>query len=223
MIQKISKVKVEKTTEQEQTVWAEILSHRNKLLLNSDWTQLADSGLTEDSASQWKDWRAMLKNINRSNFSDPKLAEQHINKLARRMPFSTYAPVDVEPDFSRCISLNDYRRRVINYMDTAFNKKCVPSFLDNPSLVDEQFREAADFMAKATGTFPLIDTTAELYGMSKQSVAEEFVTRKVEQMKRLANLKQKYFYFQKLVNNATDDVQLAAVQAEIKQWILTST
>lgn len=224
MVQKIAKVKVEKTVEQEQNEWAEVLSHRNKLLLNSDWTQLPDSGLTEQSAQQWKDWRSMLKNITQSNFGDHKLAERHITRLSRRMPFSTFIPNDVEPDFSRCVSLDEYRRRVFDYMDAAFNKRAVPSFLDNPYLVDEQFKEAADFRSKGeSGSYPLIATTAELYGMSKSAVADEFITRKVEQMKRLANLKQKYFYFQQLVNSATDDVQLTEVQAEIKQWISTST
>lgn len=224
MVQKIGKLRTEKTVEQEQNDWAEVLSHRNKLLLNSDWTQAADSGLTEECVSQWKDWRRQLKNITRGNYSDIRMAEIHINKLSRRMPFNNYIPVDIEPDRTRCISTDDYRRRVINYLDESFHKRVHPSFLDNPYLVEEQFREAVDFKAKGeVGSYPLIGVTAELYGMTKATVADEFIARKIEQMKRLANLKQKYYYFQCLVNNASTDVELTDVQAEIKQWISTST
>lgn len=222
---KIGNLRTEKTDEQENLAWAEVLSHKNKLLLNSDWTQLSDSGLTEESIEQWRGWRQQLKNINRSNFSSRAAAEVCISKLARRTPFNAYILTDGdEPKPARDISLDVYRARVIKFMDKSFNERVGESFLDNPLLVDEQFREAVDFLAeKKSKYYPLISVTAELYNMSEKAVAEEFVARKVNAMKRLANLKQKYHFFQKLVLNAADDVQLAEVQGEIKQWISTLT
>lgn len=221
MVQKISKVKTEQTAEQEHLVWAEVLSHRNKLLLNSDWTQMQDSGLTDDCIHQWRTWRKQLKNINRLNLSDPKIAEIQITKLSRRTPFNSYLPVNAEPETGAVVSTVELRTRIITYLNNAFNTKAFPSFLDSPYLVDEQFREAVDFKANPSLSYPLITATAELYGMPVETVAAEFVSRKVAQMKRLVNLKQKYFYFQTLVNNAASDVELAEAQAEIKQWILT--
>jgi hypothetical protein len=221
MVQKISKLKTEQTPEQEQIVWAEVLSHRNKLLLNSDWTQMQDSGLTEDCINQWRTWRRQLKNINRLNLSDPKIAEIQITKLSRRPPYNSYVSVNVEPDAAAVVSTVELRERTLTYLNNAFNTKAFPSFLDNPYLVDEQFKEVVDFNKNPTLSYPLISATAELYGMSVDTVAAEFVSRKVEQMKRLVNLKQKYFYFQSLVNNAHSDVELAEAQAEIKKWIST--
>lgn len=222
---KIGKIKTEKTDEQENSAWAEVMSHKNKLLLNSDWTQLPDSGLTDECIDQWKGWRQQLKNINRSNFADKGLAEQHIAKLSRRTPFNSYRLVEGdEPTVGRYTSTEEYRGRVVRYLDEAFNSRLNGSFLDNPALVEEQFKEAIDHLSgKADSMYPLLDVTAELYGMNRNAVAEEFVMRKVESIKRMANLRQKYHYFQMLVRDAVNDVQLADIQAEIKLWISTST
>jgi hypothetical protein len=225
MIRKIGNLSVGKTDEQEIQLWAEVLSHRNKLLSNSDWTQVPDSGLTPECVEQWRNWRKSLKAINRVNFGDRDLAEQTITKLSRRIPFNVYIAMEDEPNASRYVSLEEYRKRVTAYLDAAFNKRCEPTFLDNPVLVEEQFREALDYLTKKDENrpYPLISVTVELYGMSHKAVADEFVARKVALMKRLANLKQKYFYFQSLVRKATTDVELSEVQAEIQQWISTST
>jgi hypothetical protein len=224
MIEKIGNVTVEKTDEQERQAWAEVLSHRNKLLFNSDWTQLPDCGLTETSIAQWRSWREQLKNINQTNYSDRRIAEEYIGKMSQRIPFSEYITPKSEPSAEKCISLEEYRNRVMNYLDDTFNEKSKVSFLDNPSLVDEQYKEAIDFLSITEDTlYPLIDTTAEIYGMSRRTVAEEFISRKAECTKRFANLKKKYYYFQTLVIQATSDVELTAIQAEIKQWTSTST
>ena len=104
MIQKIENLNVGKTDEQEIQLWAEVLSHRNKLLSNSDWTQVSDSGLTPECAEQWRNWRKNLKAINRINFGDREVAEQVINRLGRRIPFNVYLAVNDEPDASRYVS-----------------------------------------------------------------------------------------------------------------------
>jgi hypothetical protein len=223
MIQKIGNLSVQKTEEQESQLWAEVFSHRNKLLSNSDWTQVVDSGLTPVCVQQWRDWRKQLKSINRLNFSDRDSAEAHIAKLSKRMPFNVYSAVEDEPEPSRYVSLSEFRDRVSRYLDLAFNEKCNGSFLDNPYLVDEQFNEAVDFLTKNDDTlsYPLIEITCELYGGIPRAVAEEFVERKVTHTKKLVEMKQKYFYFQRLVSSAATDVELSDIQAEIKKWIST--
>lgn len=205
-------------------MWAEVLSHRNKLLANTDWTQLPDSGLTPECVERWKTWRKLLKSITRNSTGDRDLAEQNINNLSRRQPFNEFSST-AELQNLHSISLDAFRNEVISIMDAAFNKKVTPSFLDNPSLVEEQYLEALDYLTNydSVRSYPLIDVTAELYGMNHKAVAEEFVSRKVNLTKRFANLKQKYFYFQSLATNATTDVELAAVKVELDQWISTST
>lgn len=225
MIPKIGNLNIAKTEEQESQMWAEVLSHRNKLLANSDWTQLPDSGLTPECVVRWKNWRKLLKGITRNATGVKELAEQSINNLSRRQPFNDFVEDGAKPIIHDSESVEAYRQQVTAIMDAAFNKKVVPSFLDNPALVEEQFQEALDYLTKydSARAYPLIDVTAELYAMNHKAVAEEFVSRKVMLTKRLANLKQKYFYFQSLVTKATTDVELAEVKAEIDQWISTST
>lgn len=223
MVTKITNLNTERTAEQEKNVWLEVLSHRNKLLLNSDWTQMSDSGLTETCINQWKTWRQQLKNVNRRNFSEPAQAEYAISILAKRVPFNDYQEVRVEPD-QELMSLEEYKKQLMGYLDTVFNANIYSGFLDNPYLVEEQFKEAVDYLnLSGNGSYPLISVTAELYGMSENAVANEFVSRKVVLTKRLANMKQKYFHFQTLVKDASDAVQLGEIKSEIKEWILTLT
>jgi hypothetical protein len=222
---KIRKLKVAKTAEQEDVLWAEVFSHKNKLLADSNWTQLPDSGLTPESAFQWQGWRQQLRNVTRANFSDRDAAQRAIDKLSKRQPFSTFEEDEIDPDHTRYPTLEEYRKRLMAYIDHAFEQKAKPTFLDMPVLVEEQFREALDFLSNpdANRPFPLIGVTAELYGMNRKAVADEFVERKVTLLKRLANLKQKYHYFQMLVMGAKTDVELAQIQEEVKKWILIST
>jgi hypothetical protein len=222
---KIKRLKFSKTAEQEDTLWGEVLSHKNKLLADTDWTQLEDSGLTPESSAQWRGWRDQLKRVTRANFGNRDDARRVIEKLSRRQPFSTYKDDGHEPDREDYISFEEYRKRLLAYIDYAFDRKCKPSFLDNPLLVEEQFREALDFLSDPDSgkSYPLISVTAELYNMNMKAIATEFVDRKVEVTKLLVNLKQKYHYFQTLVSKATTDVELAQIQEEVKQWILTST
>ncbi len=93
-------------------------------------------------------------------------------------------------------------------------------------MVNEQFEEAVDYLNRVEGSalnFPLIYVTSQIYGQSYDTVAEEFIQRKVEVIKKLAVAKKKYYYFLKLAIGATDDLQLVRLQEEIKQWISTST
>lgn len=49
-----------------------ILSVRNKLLQESDWTQLPDAVLTEAERTAWQEYRQKLRDIPQ-DFSDPNL------------------------------------------------------------------------------------------------------------------------------------------------------
>lgn len=44
---------------------------RNKLLNNSDWTQISDSGLTEEQKQAWRDYRQALRDLPETEFIGP--------------------------------------------------------------------------------------------------------------------------------------------------------
>ena len=43
--------------------WSEIRKTRDGYLLDSDWTQLADVGLTEEKVAEWQAYRVLLRNL----------------------------------------------------------------------------------------------------------------------------------------------------------------
>jgi hypothetical protein len=43
--------------------WNEIRKERNKLLAESDWTQLSDVPLTTEESTQWSTYRQLLRDI----------------------------------------------------------------------------------------------------------------------------------------------------------------
>tara|TARA_R100000234_G_C5000073_1_gene179915 strand:- start:1658 stop:2026 length:369 start_codon:yes stop_codon:yes gene_type:complete len=43
--------------------WSKIRETRNAYLLDSDWTQLADVGLTEEKIKEWKAYRVLLRDL----------------------------------------------------------------------------------------------------------------------------------------------------------------
>lgn len=224
MIKRIDRIVTTTTEEKESAAWAETLSHRNKLLSNTDWTQLPDSGLTPECITAMRSWREAVKTIKRSNYPVRTIAEKHIETLTRRLPKLQYLPLDgFAPEADRYDDLEEFRRQVTRYMETVFNAALSGSFLDNHILVEEQFREALDYTSGVGKHFPLISVTAELYGQAMHQVADEFIGRKVNSVKRMSVLKKQYFKYQSLVSKATTDVELQNIQADITLWISTST
>lgn len=50
--------------------WKNVRNERNRLLLESDWTQLPDSPITPEKKSEWQTYRQELRDI--TNQLDPK-------------------------------------------------------------------------------------------------------------------------------------------------------
>jgi hypothetical protein len=57
---------IQEETEQK---WRAIREKRNRLLLESDWTQLPDSPLSEEKRLEWKTYRQELRDI--TNYTSP--------------------------------------------------------------------------------------------------------------------------------------------------------
>ena len=51
--------------------------HRNKLLIESDWTQANDSPLSDDKKAEWKTYRQALRDITKT--AKPKMNSSYSN------------------------------------------------------------------------------------------------------------------------------------------------
>lgn len=92
-------------------LWIEVREKRNKLLADSDWTQLSDSFSTYKNTAgmirAWKEYRLQLKNITK-NFNDP-----------RDIVWPT-EPTD--EDFIRCRNPDFSDKRISNQRNAMRNK-----------------------------------------------------------------------------------------------------
>lgn len=61
----------EPTPEPEPLTWDTTRTHRNQLLAQSDWTQLADAPLTHEQKNAWTVYRQALRDVP-SSFSTPE-------------------------------------------------------------------------------------------------------------------------------------------------------
>lgn len=229
MVQKIKQVKVSRTDVQEAREWAEVLSHRNKLLLNSDWTQASDAGLTPECVAQWRNWRYILKGIRRISYPSLKIAEKQIKVLASRPPFNLYLEDLRTVAAATTVTFEQYRAQVIGYLDYLFNNATKTSFLDNPALVDEQYHQAMEYKrwkqdyVSPCGPTNLVTQAAELQNVNKHEIVRQFEAQKHKRTKRLAELKAEYIRFREVAKQATTDVELTELQEDAKQWISTLT
>ena len=64
-------------------------SRRNRILAESDWTQMSDSPLSEDKKNEWKEYRKKLRNMfdNVITINSNHLSAQYINPFGYENPF----------------------------------------------------------------------------------------------------------------------------------------
>ena len=65
--------------------WEAFRETRAQVLSDSDWTQLADSPLTEEERTAWAQWRIELRDIPK-NFPNIDDAEQELTRLRENPP-----------------------------------------------------------------------------------------------------------------------------------------
>lgn len=66
--------------------WLEALSHRNLLLSKTDWTQLPDSGLTDESVEEFRVWRQLLRDIKQKTAGSPDAVVNRVSLLKDKLP-----------------------------------------------------------------------------------------------------------------------------------------
>ena len=83
---KIKNIKMIKTDEMHNKEWTEVLSVKNRLLQLYDWTQLPDSGLTDNCVKNFMEWRSSLKKLRRSTATSIKNVIHTTNVLRDNIP-----------------------------------------------------------------------------------------------------------------------------------------
>lgn len=230
MIKKIKNLELSKTEKQHQNAWGEVLSHRNKLLETSDWTQLQDSGLSEHSVQLWASWRKELKRINKRNFNDKDLAKRAIENLAQVIPNVVYDDESslLLSDKIQEISIKSLQSRkesLLKSLSKQFlNKSNSTTFDKSFSLIDEEFEEACLFKKlpdEKLEEYPLIKLAMELENKTSTEIVEAFINNKREKLRSVIVLKRKFVYFKKAIEVATSMVEYQAIERDIQEWIST--
>lgn len=85
-MKKIKSLKIAENPESIKALWAQALSHRNLLLQNTDWTQIPNSGLSEECVLQYKVWRQQLRNIKANSSIPINMVVNTTKVLAAHMP-----------------------------------------------------------------------------------------------------------------------------------------
>ena len=64
--------------------WEVFRSYRNYLLTKSDWTQAADSPLSDSKKAEWKTYRQKLRDLTKT--ADPKLSGAVLDMSSITLP-----------------------------------------------------------------------------------------------------------------------------------------
>ena len=73
-------------TRDDNRVWGHVREDRNEELLQSDWTQLDDSGLTPPKKGLWTAYRNQLRNVPNNHQGDPRGAETDLRTVKQGKP-----------------------------------------------------------------------------------------------------------------------------------------
>lgn len=228
MAKKIRNIVVSTTMTQEVNAWNQVLSHRNKLLENSDWTQLPDGGLTEVNKRLWSDWRRELKRVNKRNFGDKEVAETAIANLEKVRPRSVYEdetllsgnPLSMEQH------LGTRKDGVLRYLHRQFITALqAQTFETNFAMVDEEFEEASLYNPRSDSLtdFPLLALEIELTGETVDVVIERFKDRKKQKLRSILILKRKFVFFKQAIHAASTMLEYDLIEKDIRTWISTLT
>lgn len=80
-IKKITNLVYTPSKQSENSKWSGLIAKRNRMLVETDWTQLPDVKLSYNSRAEWQLWREELRNLKRSNYTDSDKFLDKLNKL----------------------------------------------------------------------------------------------------------------------------------------------
>ena len=156
---KISNLKTEKTSETIEREWTTALSIKHKLLRNSDWTQLLDSGLSLACRLRFEYWRLLVRRVTRSKFKTPEDAEAELTRLQGSMPTESQATRTTHlSSVPLCgSSITDFRQSVYHKLNEYWWGR-------NSHIIDQKYRQdeyAAIEVAKSEEE--MIDIIAKVF------------------------------------------------------------
>lgn len=111
MIEKIKDLKTEITKEQSDNAWSKVLSHKIRMLEASDWTQLSDVYLSQETKNEWKNWRQNVRKVKKAHYTNSLDAEMHLNSLENFKPANTSIDCDA---YNESTSTNNEHHEILN-------------------------------------------------------------------------------------------------------------
>lgn len=75
----------------EEYKWNDIDKTRIVMLNNSDWTQLPDTNLTNETVQEWQKWRLEIRKVTQKNYDRPIPAILELKKLQISKPDNEYS------------------------------------------------------------------------------------------------------------------------------------
>jgi hypothetical protein len=85
-IRQLSNVSFKMTDEVISRNWMSVNARKTRLLSLSDWTQLSDVNLPQNTKNVWRLWRSKVRAVKRSVYSDPTKAMEALKSLEQQIP-----------------------------------------------------------------------------------------------------------------------------------------
>lgn len=140
MIKKIKNLKYSQSKNQEEIKWVELIAKRNRLLLESDWTQLLDVKLTEESRNQWSNWRESLRQLSRMTIETTQCYKEALDELEDEK-------IHLIIEYSKSGAIKEFKsgKNYLHQLLVQFYNERI-NFKFSPNL-DEKYQEALDIIA----------------------------------------------------------------------------
>lgn len=140
-IKKIKNLKFSESKNQEEAKWVELLSRRNRLLMETDWTQLPDVKLSERSRNEWRGWRQAVRLLNRIDYESSAEFKKRLDDLERGRSF-----IHIEYSYIDSITdLTEGKKFLHKILVRCFEERVYSEFTPN---LEEKYQEALDVVAR---------------------------------------------------------------------------
>lgn len=210
---KIKNISFQITEEQEQSLWAEVLARKNRLLANSDWTQSPDVRLR--NTTEWKSWREKVRTVNRHSMKRT-YAKNLLEELDNQKPEIKWN------DYVESVDSNDIdyiKAMYIKELHFKFKeryKEYMPFEIDLHILV-EKFDQAMDFLEdnKNILNYPLIKLQHDITKKEPEEIAREFISLKEMWMIAVVRAETELYSFIGLVRDAKTVIELETIMGKL--------
>lgn len=152
MVKKITNVRFSDSKIKSNSRKIELDSRRNRLLLETDWTQLPDIRLTTSSRLDWAHWRRQLRNLGKTHITFDDY-EKELDRLEGDRK-NLRVEYEYEPK-----NLDHYKTKVLALLSDLYYKKTRRQFQPN---LDLKYQEVLFFAHAHNLQFDTIDEFIEI-------------------------------------------------------------